>query len=98
MQQSQKNRPRKCPPTASRIQRPWQGTKDVVVGGANAVAGLVKDPSESFRRKYEEIKLSAEAAVERMVTLIGIFLLQTVIVPLLLLFDLYWLCRDTFSL
>ncbi len=84
------------PTTASRIQRLWQGTKDAVAGGANAVAGFVKDPSESFRRKYEEIKLSAEAAVERMVALIGIFVLQTVIVPLLLLFGLYWLCRDLF--
>ncbi len=82
--------------TASRLQRLWDGTKEAVANGASAVTGFVKDPSESFRRKYEEIKHSAEAAVERMIALIGIFLMQTVIVPIVLLLGLYWLCRDLF--
>ncbi len=80
------------------IQRMWQGTKDAATGTVATIKEVVKDPSETFRRKYEGIKQAAETAVERMITLIGIFLMQTVIVPMLLLFGLYWLCRDLFRL
>ncbi len=77
-------------------QRAWGGMKDVAIGTVATAKGIFKDPSEKVRRKYEGIKQSAETAVERMITLIGIFLMQTVIVPMLLLFGLYWLCRDLF--
>ncbi|WP_342130130.1 hypothetical protein [Hydrogenophaga sp. OTU3427] len=91
------------PTLASRMLGTLQGAQDSAVRVASSVAGAVKDPlgtmrrkSDDVKRQYEEIKRAAEAAVERMITLIVIFLMQTVIVPTLLLLGLYWLCRDLF--
>ena len=88
------------PPTYStRIQGAWQA----MARGVEGAVDVVKDPLGGLRRKfddtkrqYDEIKRSAEAAVEKMISLIVIFLMQTVVVPLLLLLGLYWLCRDLF--
>jgi hypothetical protein len=93
------------PTLGSKLLGAFQGAKDAVVRGTSAVVAAAKDPlgtmrrkSEDMKRQYEEIKRSAEAAVERMITLIVIFLMQTVIVPTALLFGLYWLCRDLFRM
>lgn len=54
-----------------------------------ALTDLVKDPAGSVKAKYEALKTAAEAAAERMIHLIVVFLMQTVMVPLLLLWALY---------
>lgn len=90
------------PPTSSSgIQGAWQALTRSVEGAVD----VAKDPLAGLRRKfddtkrqYDEIKRSAEAAVEKMISLIVIFLMQTVVVPLLLLLGLYWLCRDLFRM
>jgi hypothetical protein len=51
-----------------------------------------------FSRRFEEMKAAAEQATEHMVRLMGIFLLQTLVIPLLLLWGLYGIARAVFQL
>lgn len=55
---------------------------------ASTVAGI-SDPTESVRRKFEALKAAAESTAERIIRLIVVFLMQTVVVPLVLLWALY---------
>lgn len=82
---------------AARIRKFWQGTKDVAAGAAASATAVIQHPTESIRQKYHEIEQKAEATVDRMITLIEIFVMQTVIVPILLLLGLYWLCWNLFN-
>ena len=47
--------------------------------------------------RFEQLKQTAERATERIISLMAIFLLQTLIIPLLLLWVLYQLVRGTFE-
>jgi hypothetical protein len=51
-----------------------------------------------FTGRFEEMKAAAEQATEHMVRLMGIFLLQTLVIPLLLLWGLYGIARAVFQL
>ena len=51
-----------------------------------------------FSGRFEEMKVAAEQATEHMVRLMGIFLLQTLVMPLLLLWGLYGIARAAFQL
>lgn len=51
-----------------------------------------------FTGRFEEMKTAAEQATEHMVRLMGIFLLQTLVIPLLLLWGLYGIARAVFQL
>ena len=51
-----------------------------------------------FSGRFEEMKAAAEQATEHMVRLMGIFLLQTLVIPLLLLWGLYGIARAVFQL
>ena len=46
--------------------------------------------------RFEQLKHAAERATENIVRLIAIFLLQTLVLPLLLLWALYGVARHTF--
>lgn len=48
-----------------------------------------KAPTDRMKKKYDDLKAAAESAAERMIRLIVVFLMQTVVVPLLLLWGLY---------
>lgn len=63
--------------------------KGAVSGAQNAVQSVMKDPTAVIRAKYEELKNVAEEAAERMVKIIVIFLMQTIVLPLILLWFLY---------
>lgn len=84
----------------SRTRAAWQGVNDAavtIVESAKDPFGAMRQKADSLKRKYEDIKKSAESAVERMITLIVIFLMQTVIVPIVLLLCLYKLTKDVFT-
>jgi hypothetical protein len=50
-----------------------------------------------LKAQFEKLKQAAEQAAEHIVKLIAIFLLQTLVIPLLLLWVLYTLARNLFS-
>ncbi len=49
------------------------------------------------KARFEEIRLAAERVTEHIVKLIVIFLLQTLIIPVLLLWGLYAVLRGLFA-
>jgi hypothetical protein len=54
--------------------------------------------SGDVRTSYENLKKTAEQATEHIVNLIVIFLLQTLVLPLVLLWGLYVVIRIAFEL
>lgn len=50
-----------------------------------------------LKARFEELKEAAEQAIEHMITLIVIFLLQTLVIPMLILWGLYHLARTAIS-
>ena len=67
----------------------WEKLKDSVTGTANAISGTLTNPLPKALASYEELKQSAEQAAEKMITLMVIFLMQTIVVPLILVWSLY---------
>lgn len=60
---------------------------------------LPKLPSiPDFAGRFEEMKAAAEQATEHMVKLMAIFLLQTLVLPILMLWGLYGLAKGVFQL
>lgn len=55
---------------------------------ASTVAGI-GDPTDAVSRKFQALKATAESTAERIIHLIVVFLMQTVVVPLVLLWALY---------
>jgi len=55
---------------------------------ASTVAGI-GDPTEAVTRRFQALKSAAESTAERIIHLIVVFLMQTVVVPLVLLWTLY---------
>lgn len=55
----------------------------------NAVGSALKNPTAAIQAKYEALKNVAEEAAEKIVKIIVIFLVQTLVVPLILLWFLY---------
>ncbi|RPH66464.1 MAG: hypothetical protein EHM83_03920 [Burkholderiales bacterium] len=49
------------------------------------------------KARFEELKEAAEQAIEHMITLIVIFLLQTLVIPTLILWGLYHLARSAMT-
>jgi hypothetical protein len=47
--------------------------------------------------RYEQLKQTAEQAIEHIVRLMAIFLLQTLLLPVLLMWLLYGLARKAFE-
>lgn len=68
---------------------PPPATGDPAKGFLERMKDRVTAPITDIRGKYSEIKVMAELAAEKIVALIVIFLLQTIIVPLLLLWMLH---------
>lgn len=54
--------------------------------------------SADVKARFDRLKQSAEQSVEHIIKLIVIFLLQTLVIPLLLLWALYGVARGTFEL
>jgi hypothetical protein len=67
----------------------WEKLKDSVTGTANAISGTFTNPLPKALASYEELKQAAERAAEKMITLMVIFLMQTIVVPLILVWGLY---------
>lgn len=67
----------------------WDKLKDSVTGTADAVTGAFQNPLPEALASYEAIKQTAERAAEKMITLMVIFLMQTVVLPLILVWGLY---------
>lgn len=67
----------------------WEKLKDSVTGTASAISGTFTNPLPKALASYEELKQSAEQAAEKIVRLMVIFLMQTIVVPLLLVWGLY---------
>lgn len=65
----------------------------VTPGLLGKIKSWMGQPMTNAIGHYEEIKTAVERAVAHMVTLIGIFMLQTLVIPLLLLWGLYGLAR-----
>ncbi|UCE32802.1 MAG: hypothetical protein JSW68_02110 [Burkholderiales bacterium] len=53
----------------------------------------MSSPNTDVRSRFEALKAAAETAIEHMINLIVIFLLQTLVIPLLILGGLYALAR-----
>lgn len=56
----------------------------------------ITDPTASVKKQYDALKAAAEDVAERMIHLIVMFLMQTVLLPLLLLWGLYRLTTGLF--
>ncbi len=67
----------------------WDKLKDSVTGTADAVTGSFKNPLPKALASYEAIKQTAERAAEKIIALMVIFLMQTIVLPLLLVWALY---------
>jgi hypothetical protein len=67
----------------------WEKLKDSVTGTANAISGTFQNPLPKALASYEEIKQAAERVAEKMITLTVIFLMQTIVLPLILVWGLY---------
>ena len=67
----------------------WEKLKDSVTGTASAISGTFTNPLPAALASYEELKQSAEQAAEMMITLMVIFLMQTIVLPLILVWGLY---------
>lgn len=67
----------------------WEKLKDSVTGTASAISGSLTNPLPKALASYEELKQSAEQAAEKMITLMVIFLMQTIVVPLMMMWGLY---------
>ncbi len=76
--------------TSSAIAGDNQGTLDKFKGWWSQ--------NTDVKSQFEKLKQSAEHAAEHIIKLMVIFLLQTLLIPLLLLWGLYGLARSAFSL
>ena len=65
------------------------GAKDSVLAAKDKVTGALDASANAVQAKFESIRTLAESAAERMITLIVVFLMQTIVVPIILLFVLY---------
>ena len=65
------------------------GAKDSVLAAKDKVSGALDASASAVQAKFENIRALAESAAERMITLIVVFLMQTIVVPIILLFVLY---------
>ena len=63
--------------------------KDALAGATSAMASAVSVSADKVRAKFDSIQTRAEKAAERMISLMVIFLMQTIVVPLILLLVLY---------
>jgi hypothetical protein len=52
----------------------------------------------NFAGRFEEMRAAAEQATEHMVKIMAIFLLQTLVMPILLLWGLYAVAKGIFQL
>jgi hypothetical protein len=76
----------------------WEKLKDSLTGTANAISGTFQNPLPKALASYEEIKQSAEQAAEKMIALMVIFLMQTIVVPVILVWGLYRLSAGMLTL
>lgn len=67
----------------------WEKLKGMADSAKSAATGVLKNPLPGALAKYEQIKSSAERAAQKMITLIVIFLMQTIFIPLILVWVLY---------
>lgn len=74
----------------------FSGAMDALTGAKDAVVAAKDKVSEAFdvsanrvQAKFEGIRAIAEQTAERMINLIVLFLMQTIVVPFILLFVLY---------
>lgn len=65
------------------------GAKNAVVAAKDTVSDALDVSANKVQAKFEAIRAMAERAAERMITLIVLFLMQTMVVPFILLFVLY---------
>ena len=65
------------------------GAKDAVVAAKDRMYDAMDVSADQAQARFEAIQAMAERTAERMVTLIVVFLMQTIIVPFILLFVLY---------
>ncbi|QTN29982.1 hypothetical protein HZ993_09330 [Rhodoferax sp. AJA081-3] len=65
------------------------GAKDAVVAAKDKLSDALDVSADRAQARFENIQAMAERTAERMVTLMVVFLMQTIVVPCLLLFGLY---------
>ena len=65
------------------------GAKNAVVAAKDTMSDALDVSANKVQAKFEGIRAMAERAAERMITLIVLFLMQTMVVPFILLFVLY---------
>lgn len=81
-------------PTAAEPKGLLERAKEAIGGATNAVGSVFQASADKVRAKFESIKAQAERTAERMISLIVIFLMQTIVVPLILLLVLYRLLNS----
>lgn len=65
------------------------GAKDAAVAAKDKLSDALDVSADRAQARFESIQAMAERTAERMVTLMVVFLMQTIVVPCLLLFGLY---------
>ncbi len=65
------------------------GAKDAVVAAKDKMSDALDVSADQAQARFESIQAMAERTAERMVTLIVVFLVQTIVVPCILLLALY---------
>ena len=73
-------------PASTEAQGTWDKVKDWI------------SKSADVKTHFEDLKKTAEQAIEHIVKIMVIFMLQTLVIPLLLLWGLYGVLRGTFEL
>ena len=73
-------------PASTEAQGTWDKVKDWI------------SKSADVKTHFEDLKKTAEQAIEHVVKIMVIFMLQTLVIPLLLLWGLYGVLRSTFEL
>ncbi len=88
------------PPTPPEPIGQWERIKNwgnqVQQTAGDTVSGiqqLVRNPRDAVSKKFEQFQQTLEAQVERLITLIVVFALQTIVIPMALIWGLLQLCR-----
>jgi hypothetical protein len=84
--------------TSNKVEAPAVSVEDSSQGTLEKVRGWWKKKTDVVVTQYDAMKQAAETAVEHAITLMCVFILQTMILPLLLLWGLYAFTRAVLGL
>ena len=78
----------------NRFKQWGQQAQQAASDAASGVQKLVTNPGDTLRQKLSQLERELDQQVERLITLIVVFVLQTIVIPLALVWALLQLCKS----